>query len=138
TPDGVIGPRTVSKLAGESKADRMAKVRYALEEIRWLPSQLGATRVFINQPSFTASYFEDNVEKLTTRTVIGRSTNQTSFFMDEIEQVDFNPYWGVPQSIIVNEMLPRLLKDPGYLDRSGYEVTDAKGRRVSSASVDWG
>jgi murein L,D-transpeptidase YcbB/YkuD len=136
--DGVIGPRTVSKLAGESKADRIAKLRYALEEIRWLPQELGATRVFINQPSFMASYFEDNLEKLTTRTVIGAPANQTSFFMDEIEQVDFNPYWGVPQSIIVNEMLPRLMRDPGYLDRAGYEVTDAKGKRVSSASVNWG
>jgi murein L,D-transpeptidase YcbB/YkuD len=136
--DGVIGPRTVAKFAGQSKADRIAKVRYALEEIRWLPSELGATRVFINQPSFTASYFEDDAEKLTTRTVIGGPANQTSFFMDEIEQVDFNPYWGVPQSIIVNEMLPRLLRDPGYLDRAGYEVTDAKGKRVSSSSVNWG
>ena len=136
--DGVIGPRTVAKLAGQSKADRIAKLRYALEEMRWLPQELGTTRVFINQPSFTASYFEDSVEKLTTRTVIGGPANQTSFFMDEIEQVDFNPYWGVPQSIIVNEMLPRLMRDPGYLDRAGYEVTDAKGKRVSSASVDWG
>ncbi|MEZ5781449.1 MAG: L,D-transpeptidase family protein [Rhizobiaceae bacterium] len=136
--DGVIGPRTVEKFADQSKADRIAKVRYALEEIRWLPSELGATRVFINQPSFEASFFEDNQKKLTTRTVIGGPRNQTSFFMDEIEQVDFNPYWGVPQSIIVNEMLPRLQRDPGYLDRAGYEVTDAKGRRVSSSSVAWG
>ena len=28
--------------------------------------------------------------------------------------------------------------DPGYLDRAGYEVTDAKGRRISSSSIDWG
>ncbi len=69
--------------------------------------------------------------------VIGKVTNQTSFFYDEIKQVDYNPYWGVPQSIIVNEMLPRLRNDPGYLDRSGYEVTDAQGRRVSSSAIDW-
>ena len=60
------------------------------------------------------------------RVVVGRPSNQTSFFYDEIEQVDYNPYWGVPQSIIVNEMLPRLRSDPGYLDRAGYEVTDAQ------------
>ena len=70
--------------------------------------------------------------------MIGKVTNQTSFFYDEIEQVDFHPYWGVPQSIIVNEMLPRLRSDPGYLDRAGYEVTDAKGKRVASSSVAWG
>ena len=44
----------------------------------------------------------------------------------------------MPQSIIVNEMLPRLRNDPGYLDRAGYEVSDAKGRRIPSSSVNWG
>ena len=134
-PDGVIGPRTVKAIAGTSKADRLAKVRLALEELRWLPSDLGATRVFINQPAFTAAFVEDGVEKLNMRVVVGKPSNQTSFFYDEIEQVDYNPYWGVPQSILVNEMLPRLRRDPGYLDRAGYEVTDSHGRRIPSSAI---
>jgi murein L,D-transpeptidase YcbB/YkuD len=136
--DGVVGPRTVSALAGTSKADRIEKVRIALEQLRWLPSELGSPRVFVNQPAFTASYVDGDAEKLNMRVVIGAPATQTSFFYDEIEQVDYNPYWGVPQSIIVNEMLPRLRRDPGYLDRAGYEVTDAKGKRIPSSAVDWG
>jgi murein L,D-transpeptidase YcbB/YkuD len=136
--DGVLGPRTVNALAGTSKADKVAKVQVALEQLRWLPSDLGATRVFVNQPAFMATYIEDGIEKLATRVVVGAPSTQTSFFFDEIEQVDYNPYWGVPQSIIVNEMLPRLRSDPGYLDRAGYEVFDAKGRRIASSSVNWG
>jgi len=136
--DGVIGPRTVQALAGVSRADRITKVEVALEQLRWLPSELGARRVVINQPAYTAAYFENGAEKLSMRTVIGKKSNQTSFFQDVIEQVDYNPYWGVPQSIIVNEMLPRLRRDPGYLDRAGYEVTDSKGRKISSSSIDWG
>ena len=85
-----------------------------------------------------AAIIEGGDEKLKMRVVVGKPTNQTSFFYDEIEQVDYNPYWGVPQSIIVNEMLPRLRRDPGYLDRAGYEVSDSRGRRISSASVNWG
>ncbi len=138
TPDGVVGPRTVSALAGSSKADRIDKVVIALEQLRWLPAELGATRVFINEPAFTARYIENGAEKLNMRVVVGRPSNQTSFFYDEIEQIDYNPYWGVPQSIIVNEMLPRLRGDPGYLDRAGYEVSDAKGRRIASSSINWG
>lgn len=136
--DGVIGPRTVAALAGVSKVDRIGKVEIALEQLRWLPSEFGDIHVFINQPAFNATFVEGGQEKLDMRVVVGKPSNQTSFFYDEIEQVDYNPYWGVPQSIIVNEMLPRLRGDPGYLDRAGYEVTDAKGRRVSSASVNWG
>ncbi len=135
--DGVIGPRTVQVLAGVSKAERLTKVLVALEQLRWHPSELGARRVFINQPAFTATYFENGVEALSMRTVIGKVSNQTSFFHDEIETIDYNPYWGVPQSIIVNEMLPKLRQDPGYLDRAGYEVTDAKGRHIPSSSIDW-
>ncbi|ETA73068.1 MULTISPECIES: L,D-transpeptidase family protein [Mesorhizobium] len=136
--DGVIGPRTVALLAGTSKADRLLKVQVALEELRWLPSDLGSPRVFINQPAFTASYIDNGEEKLKTRVVVGRVTNQTAFFYDQIKQVDFHPYWGVPQSIIVNEMLPRLRSDPGYLDRAGYEVTDSRGKRIPSSAVNWG
>ena len=136
-PDGVAGPRTVPALAGVSKAERIEKVLIALEQLRWLPSQLGDTRVFINQPAFTARYIENGAEKLNMRAIVGKPSNQTSFFYDEIEQVDYNPYWGVPQSIIVNEMLPRLRNDPGYLDRAGYEVTDSKGRHISSSSINW-
>ncbi len=70
------------------------------------------------------------------RVVVGSKAHQTNFFEDEIETVEFNPYWGVPQSIIVNEMLPKLRRDPSYLDRLGYEV-QVGGRAVSSTSVNW-
>ncbi|ODT07777.1 MAG: hypothetical protein ABS58_05855, partial [Mesorhizobium sp. SCN 65-20] len=92
--DGVVGPRTVAALAGTPKTDRLDKVVIALEQMRWLPSDLGSPRVFINEPAYTASYIEGGEEKLKMKTVIGKTTNQTSFFQDEIEQVDYNPYWG--------------------------------------------
>ncbi len=136
-PDGVIGPRTVAAIAGPSMADRLEKVEVAMEQLRWLPSEFGSPRVWINQPAFTAQYIEGETPKLSMNVVIGRTANQTSFFYDEIEQIDYNPYWGVPQSILVNEMLPRLRRDPGYLDRAGYEVYNAKGKKISSSSVDW-
>jgi L,D-transpeptidase YcbB len=58
-------------------------------------------------------------------------------FSDEMETVVINPYWGVPQSIIRYEMMPYLARDRGYLDREGYEVVNAKGKVVSSRSVNW-
>jgi murein L,D-transpeptidase YcbB/YkuD len=41
----------------------------------------------------------------------------------------------VPQSIIINEMLPKLRADPGYLDRLGYRSIG--GKAVPSSSVNW-
>lgn len=137
TPDGIIGRRTVGMLAGETKAARIDKILLSMERLRWHPSHLGETRVMLNTPAFSASYIENGKEKLAMRTVVGTTRNQTNFFHDKIEYVEFNPYWGVPRSIIMNEKLPRLRQDPGFLDRTGYEVFDRNGRRISSASVDW-
>lgn len=135
--DGVIGPRTVGAIAGDSKADRVEKVQIAMEQLRWLPSRFGDRHVFINVAEFKARYFEDGAEKLAMKTVVGQRGKQTNFFHDEIEYVEFHPYWGVPRSILVNKYLPKLVNDPGYLDRIGYEVSDGSGRRVSSSSVNW-
>lgn len=135
-PDGVVGPATRRALVGITNEDKIEKVRLAMERARWLPGVLAAQRVFINQPAYTATYFKEGKSDLSMRVVVGKRSNQTNFFDDEIELVEFNPYWGVPQSIIFNEMVPKLRADPSYLDRLGYEVT-AGGKRVSSSNINW-
>ena len=135
--DGVVGPRTIQALAGESKAARIARVEVALEQIRWLPSDLGDRYVMLNAAAADAVYVEDGREVLSMRTVVGGLGTQTYFFQDEIEYVEFHPYWGVPRSILVNKYLPKLYGDPGYLDRNGFEVVNRKGQTVASSSVDW-
>ncbi len=135
--DGVVGRRTASKLVGVGPAKKIMRVTMAMERLRWLPHKLGERHVFINQPAYRAMYIEGGSEKLSMRAIVGKPSNQTSFFYDEVENVVYNPYWGVPRSIIVNEMLPKLREDPSYLDARGYELTDSRGRRVASSEVDW-
>jgi murein L,D-transpeptidase YcbB/YkuD len=43
----------------------------------------------------------------------------------------------VPLSILLNEYLPKLRKDPGYLDKIGFKVIGEEGKVVSSRSVNW-
>lgn len=136
-PDGIVGKASIRLLTGgDSVADKIAKVEVALEQARWLPVDLGARHVFINQPAFQVYYYEGGSEKFSMRTVVGSKSNQTYFFEDKVQTVEVNPYWGVPQSIIINEMLPKLRNDPNYLDRMGYEVA-VGGRAVPSSSVNW-
>ncbi|WP_299470532.1 L,D-transpeptidase family protein [uncultured Roseibium sp.] len=137
TPDGIIGKNTIKALVGETNAAKIAKVELAMERSRWIPENLGTRKVFINQAAFTATYTAPGEDPLSMRVVVGKKSNQTNFFYDKIEIVEYNPYWGVPYSIIVNEMVPKLARDPSYLDRAGYEVTTPGGRKVSSASVNW-
>jgi murein L,D-transpeptidase YcbB/YkuD len=135
--DGIVGKNTLAHLTDVSHASRVERVELALERLRWHPEEFGARHVLINQPAYRATYVEGYKDKLVTRAIVGKRSNQTSFFFDEVETVVYKPYWGVPQSIIVNEMLPKLHQDPGYLDRAGYVVTNASGQRISSAAVDW-
>ena len=135
--DGVVGPNTIRRLVGVSVDSKRQRVRLAMEQLRWLPRELGPRHVFINQPAFTATYVNDGEPKLTMRVVVGQKSNQTYFFHDTIETVEYNPYWGVPRSILVNEFLPKLRENPAYLDERGYEVTDSRGQRIASADINW-
>lgn len=134
--DGVIGAATLRKMAGHSLANKVRKVVVAMEQARWLPDDLGSRYVFINQPAYRVYYHDHGAEQFSMRVVIGSKAHQTFFFQDMIQTVEFNPYWGVPQSIIVNEMLPKLRQDPSYLDRTGYEVA-VNGRVMPSSAVNW-
>ncbi|MGI9356319.1 MAG: L,D-transpeptidase family protein, partial [Rhizobiaceae bacterium] len=134
--DGIIGKRTIAKLVGDQPENKVEKVLLAMERLRWHPDRLASTRVFINQAAYRATYYRNGAPRVSMKTVVGKPSNQTNFFYDEIEYVEYNPYWGVPKSILVNEMLPKLRNDPGYLDRLGYEVSNGR-RRISSYNVDW-
>lgn len=135
--DGVIGPATISALMNDNAAVKREKIIASLERLRWLPHDFGNRYVFINQASYRAQYFDDHQMKLDMKVVVGSPRNQTYFFYDNIRLVTFNPSWGVPRSIVLNEMLPRIVSDNGYLSRNNYELYDSAGKRVSAGAVNW-
>lgn len=134
---GALGPQTLGALNKDQKVDRAQQLIANMERLRWLPKDLGKRHVFVNQAAFSVRVMDGTSEIWRSRVIVGRPTTQTSLFHDEIETVVFNPSWGVPQSIIANEYLPKLRDDPGYLDRIGFKVVDASGKVVRSSSVDW-
>ncbi|PQA71797.1 peptidoglycan-binding protein [Brucella oryzae] len=136
TPDGIIGRNTVSALQGEQSSVKRDRILYSMERLRWLPHDFGTRYVMVNQPAYRAEYFEDGKEKLAMNVVIGSPTHQTYFFYNKVQTVVFNPSWGVPRSIILNEMLPKVMRDTSYLDRNGYEVY-VGGKKVSASAVNW-
>ncbi len=134
---GMLGPQTVAALnTGLSRRDE-ARLVNNMERLRWLPRDLGRRHVFVNQPAFEAEVVENGREVWSTRVIVGKPNTQTYVFHDEMELVVFNPSWGVPQSIIAKEYLPKLRRDPGYLDRMGFKVVNQKGKVVPSRSVRW-
>jgi murein L,D-transpeptidase YcbB/YkuD len=135
---GVLGPQTVAALNANTSGRDIARLLNNMERARWLPKSLGLRHVFVNQAAFEARVMDKGEEVWKTRVIVGKAHTQTNVFHDEMETVVFNPSWGVPPSIIANEYLPKLRRDPGYLDRIGYKVVNEKGKVVPSRSVAWG
>lgn len=134
---GALGPQTVAALNMAATGGSTDKLIDNMERIRWLPRDLGERYVFVNQAAFEAQVIRDGKVEWQTRVIVGKPTTQTPVFNDEMEMVVFNPSWGVPPSIIAHEYLPKLRRDPAYLDRLGFKVVTPQGKVVSSSSVSW-
>jgi L,D-transpeptidase YcbB len=128
---------TVKALNGPDSAELKDKLLSSMERVRWLPKNLGNRHVFVNQASYRVNLMENGRVVWASNVIVGKPLTQTAVFSDTFETVVFNPTWGVPQSIIINEYLPKLRANPGYLDKIGFKVTSASGKVVSSRSVDW-
>ena len=135
---GALGPQTIAALNTAGDGGSVDKLLDNMERIRWLPRDLGRRYVFVNQAAFEAKVMKDGKPEWQTRDIVGNPDTQTAVFNDEMEMVVFNPSWGVPPSIIANEYLPKLRRDPGYLDRMGFKVVNQQGKVVPSRSVSWG
>jgi murein L,D-transpeptidase YcbB/YkuD len=134
---GILDSATVARLNVDATARDIRRLVDNLERLRWLPHNLGSRYVFVNQPAFQVDVYDHGQNVWHSKVIVGRPMTQTAAFHDEIETVVFNPSWGVPQSIIVNEYLKKLVRDPGYLDREGFKVINAQGKVVSSSDVNW-
>ncbi len=71
--------------------------------------------------------------------IVGRAMRtETPVFVGAMRFVEFNPYWNVPPSILHDELLPRLRRDPGYLVREDMEIVGTRDARVVSTQADAG
>ena len=134
---GALDAATVKNLNRDTSQRDIQRLVYNMERLRWLPKNLGKRFVIVNQPAFEVRVMDRGNEVWRSNVIVGKPLNQTSAFHDELETVVFNPSWGVPQSIIVNEYLGKLRRDPSYLDRQGFKVIAPNGQVIPSSAIDW-
>jgi murein L,D-transpeptidase YcbB/YkuD len=134
--DGVVGPQTQRHM-DTSLEEKIALIKLNLARWRRLPVDLGRDYVLVNIPEYRLDMVRGREPNLSMRVVVGSKSNQTPEFNDAIEYLVFNPYWYVPNSIWVKELLPKAVKNPSYLEANGYELLDAAGTVLPAAAVDW-
>lgn len=131
TPDGVLGERTVAAARVPAVA-RVNQIELALERLRWLP-RLGARRlVVVNIPMFRLWAWDtldpSRPPAFSSAVIVGRAARtETPVFVAAMDHVIFRPFWNVPPSILRDEILPAMQRDPGYLARHQMDVVGGPG-----------
>ncbi len=134
--DGIVGKQTITAMNVPIE-QRIDQLRTSLERLRWVNQEAVDTLVAVNIASFRAFYYEDGREAWATRAMVGKSYRRTPVFRGDIAYMEFNPTWTIPPTILRNDTLPAIKKDPGYLASKNIRVIDRNGKYVDPASVDW-
>ncbi len=117
---------------------RIKQLAKAANDYRWLRALSENQRVvLVNLPSAQLKVFEQDKVLLSMKLIVGKGSTQTNTFSTFIKQVTVNPYWNVPHSIAVKEMLPKLKKDNEYLSRNHLQVLSEKRKILNASSINW-
>ncbi len=128
------------RLVQESKPDSAALVAESLNAYRWIHRQAqGSERLLL--VNIRGAYLKglDSLgkEQIRMKVIVGKSKTATPGLDTYATNVITYPYWNIPSSIAVGEMLPKIRANVYYLQRNGIEVLDNKGQVVNEFDVDW-
>ena len=135
--DGVLDQATFEQLAVPAQA-RVRQIELSLERLRWLADLAPGPVVAINIPSFRLWAFADasmpDHAALSMGVIVGRAMRtETPVFIGDMRYVEFSPYWNVPPSIVRNELLPKLARDPALMARDNMEVVGGDGNLLQKS-----
>ena len=124
--DGVMGDSTWARLT-RPFGHQIRQMSLTLERWRWLPREFSSPPILVNIPAFRLHFFtslrDEEATVMSMNVVVGKAyRHDTPVFADEMTHVIFRPYWEVPTSIARQEILPKALKDPSYLEKNGFEL----------------
>ena len=133
--DGKKGGKKATGAASETSSARRVLVN--MEEWRWMPESLGDFFVWVNIPEYTLRVVKAGKIIHTERVIVGKRDTQTPVFSQDLEQVIFHPFWGIPESIKRNDVLPSLARGSSrVVERYNLRIQRG-GRDIDPASVDW-
>jgi murein L,D-transpeptidase YcbB/YkuD len=120
----------------ENPTGHIDQILMNLERWRWAPRDLGERYILINVPAYQLQVMEREKPVLAMRIIVGKPDTPTPLFSDEMTYIVFSPYWNIPESILRNEMLPRVVDNPDVLRRNNIEVVGTSGT-VDPSTIDW-
>ena len=136
-PVGVVGDDTMTSLNIPAET-RLRQLQTNLVRIRTMSNgNLGDRYVMANIPAAEAEAVEGDQVVARYTTVAGKVDRASPVLDAKILQVNFNPYWTVPASIVKKDLIPHMQKDPQYLTKNHIRIYDQARNELQPEQVNW-
>jgi murein L,D-transpeptidase YcbB/YkuD len=131
-PDGILGAATYAELT-KPLARRVQQIELTMERWRWMPSELVSAPIIVNIPQFRLFAFESTTDTEAhirqMDVIVGKAfeATQTPVFTADMSYLIFRPYWEVPYSIALKEIVPGARTNPASIDKHQMEIVRGSG-----------
>ena len=119
-----------------SNSQQVERILVNMQRWRWMREDMGDFYVFDNVPEFLTRVVDKGKVVFTEKIVSGKPDTPTPTFSQDMQTVEFHPYWNVPNSIKENEILPKLRAGSDIMQVQNL-VASYNGQPVDVYSVDW-
>ena len=108
-----------------------------LERVRWMPAETDSTYIMVNIPEYKLYVYDGGKLQFDMNVIVGKVGTGTVIFTGKLKHIVFSPYWNVPESIVKNEIVPGMNRNPYYLANHNMEITGQNGGLPRSTTVAW-
>ena len=133
---GLIGRLTIAAL-NVPAATRQRQLAASAARMMGSKFPFGERYVTVNIPSATVEAVENGQVARRYVAVVGSPDKATPMIETRITDINFNPTWTVPVSVVKNEIIPKMRKEPGYLAKNNIRMFGPGNTEVDPAQVDW-
>lgn len=134
--DGVVREQTFKALNIPAPV-RLAQLRTNLVRLRSLSGNLGERFVTCNIPAAQIEAIENGVAVSRHVAVVGKPDRPSPDIQSRIVEVNFNPYWTVPVSIVRRDLIPKMQAEPDYLTSNRIRIFDPRGAELPPSQINW-
>lgn len=94
--------------------------------------------VLVNVPAYTLQAVEGGTLALSSKVIVGKPGRDTPNVSVKIRELNFYPYWRVPDSIAHKDLIPHIRKNPSYFSEQHFSLLPTWGAKpFEPQQIDW-
>lgn len=116
---------------------RLQQLRLNYARVENIAAKLSDHYVVVNIPAAVIEAIDNGAVTRRHNAVVGRIDRPTPILDSRIHEINFNPYWHVPKSLIRRDLIKYMNEDPEYLTKYRIRIFDSKGAELLPTDIDW-